>query len=39
VRDGMFAALTPEQTMALQQALTAVLERLDPDHTLRVPPA
>jgi DNA-binding MarR family transcriptional regulator len=37
VRDGMFAALTPEQTEALGEALAAVLERLDPDHTLRVP--
>jgi DNA-binding MarR family transcriptional regulator len=39
VREGFFAALTPEQTKALEQALTAVLERLDPDHTLRVPEA
>jgi hypothetical protein len=37
VRDGLFGALTPEQTDALEQALGAVLERLDPDHTLRVP--
>jgi hypothetical protein len=33
----MFAALTPAQTEALAEALAAVLERLDPDHTLRVP--
>jgi DNA-binding MarR family transcriptional regulator len=35
VREGLFAALTPEQTLALEEALTAVLERLDPDHTQR----
>ena len=39
VREGLFAALTPEQTGALGDALRAVLERLDPDETLRVPPA
>ena len=39
VRDGLFAALTPEQTDALEQALGAVLDRLDPDRTLRVPEA
>jgi DNA-binding MarR family transcriptional regulator len=39
VREGLFAALTPEQTEALGDALSAVLERLDPDHTLRVPEA
>jgi DNA-binding MarR family transcriptional regulator len=37
VREGLFAALTPEQTQVLGDVLTAVLERLDPDHTLRVP--
>jgi DNA-binding MarR family transcriptional regulator len=37
VRDGLFAALTQAQTQALGDALSAVLERLDPDHTLRVP--
>jgi DNA-binding MarR family transcriptional regulator len=37
VREGLFAALTPAQTEALGEALTAVLDRLDPDHTLRVP--
>jgi DNA-binding MarR family transcriptional regulator len=39
VRDALFSALTPEQTRALEEVLTAVLERLDPDHTLRVPDA
>jgi len=37
VREAMFAALTDEQTDALGDALSVVLERLDPDHTLRVP--
>jgi DNA-binding MarR family transcriptional regulator len=37
VREGLFAALDPAQTDALGDMLTAVLERLDPDHTLRVP--
>ena len=37
VREGLFAALTPDQTEALGDVLTAVLERLDPDHTKRVP--
>ncbi|MEU2350324.1 MarR family winged helix-turn-helix transcriptional regulator [Modestobacter sp. NPDC049651] len=36
VRESVFAALTAEQTTALREALSAVLERLDPDHTLRV---
>jgi DNA-binding MarR family transcriptional regulator len=36
VREGLFAALTAEQTKALEEALVAVLERLDPDHTQRV---
>ena len=35
VREGLFAALTPEQTTHLHDALTAVLERLDPDATRR----
>ena len=39
VREGLFAALTPEQTEALGDVLTAVLDRLDPDHTQRVPEA
>lgn len=36
VRTAVFAPLTPEQTRALGDALLAVLERLDPDHDLRV---
>ena len=36
VRDSFFGALTPEQARALGEALGAVLERLDPDHTQRV---
>lgn len=36
VREAVFAALTPEQTRALGDALLTVLERLDPDHDLRV---
>ena len=39
VKEGLFAALTPEQTEALGDMLTVVLERLDPDHTKRVPGA
>jgi DNA-binding MarR family transcriptional regulator len=35
VRDSFFAALTPQQGRALAEALGAVLERLDPDHTQR----
>ena len=35
VRDSFFAALTPAQTRLLGEALGAVLERLDPDHTQR----
>ena len=35
VRAAVFDPLTDEQTLALEAALTAVLERLDPDHTLR----
>ena len=37
VREGLFAALTPEQTEALGDVLSVVLEGLDPDATLRVP--
>jgi DNA-binding MarR family transcriptional regulator len=37
VREGLFAALSPAQTEALGDVLAAVLERLDPDATLRVP--
>jgi DNA-binding MarR family transcriptional regulator len=36
VRDAVFDPLTPEQTRLLGQALQAVLERLDPDHSLRL---
>jgi DNA-binding MarR family transcriptional regulator len=36
VRDGLFAALTAAQTTTLGDALTTVLDRLDPDSTLRV---
>ncbi|SSC24541.1 MarR family transcriptional regulator, partial [Klenkia terrae] len=35
VREGLFAALSPEQAAALQDALAAVLDRLDPDHSER----
>jgi DNA-binding MarR family transcriptional regulator len=36
VRTALFDPLTPEQTAALCDALESVLERLDPDHSLRV---
>jgi hypothetical protein len=36
VRDFVFAPLTAEQTRAVGDALEAVLERLDPDRSLRV---
>jgi DNA-binding MarR family transcriptional regulator len=36
VRDALFDPLTTEQTRVLGDALQAVLERLDPDHTLRL---
>ena len=36
VRDAMFESLTPEQTRVLGEAMDAVLERLDPDRSLRV---
>src|SRR3712207_1960123 len=36
VRSAMFDPLTPEQTRVLREALEQVLERLDPDHSLRV---
>lgn len=35
VREYFFQALTPEQIRLLGEALDAVLERLDPDHTQR----
>jgi DNA-binding MarR family transcriptional regulator len=36
VRDAVFAPLTADQTRALGDALRAILERLDPDRSLRV---
>ena len=36
VREAVFDPLTPEQTRSLGHALEAVLERLDPDHSLRL---
>jgi DNA-binding MarR family transcriptional regulator len=36
VREAMFDPLTPQQTRALEEALQAIVERLDPDHSLRV---
>jgi DNA-binding MarR family transcriptional regulator len=36
VRDAMFDPLTAEQTSALGEILEAIVERLDPDHSLRV---
>jgi DNA-binding MarR family transcriptional regulator len=36
VREAMFGPLTDEQTRLLGEALEAVTERLDPDHSLRV---
>jgi DNA-binding MarR family transcriptional regulator len=36
VRVAMFAPLSDEQTRMLGDVLTAVVERLDPDHVLRV---
>ena len=36
VREAVFAPLTDEQTRALGDALEAIVERLDPDHSLRV---
>ena len=36
VREAVFDPLTAEQTRLLGQALEAVLERLDPDHSLRL---
>jgi DNA-binding MarR family transcriptional regulator len=35
VRDALFASMTGEQTRVLGEALDAVLERLDPDRSLR----
>jgi len=36
VREAVFAGLTAEQTAAIADALSAVLDRLDPDRTLRM---
>jgi DNA-binding MarR family transcriptional regulator len=36
VREALFDPLTAEQTVALGDVLLAVMERLDPDHSLRV---
>jgi DNA-binding MarR family transcriptional regulator len=36
VREAMFGPLTDEQARVLGEALTAIVERLDPDHSLRV---
>jgi DNA-binding MarR family transcriptional regulator len=36
VREAMFDALTEEQTRAMREGLELVIERLDPDHSLRV---
>jgi DNA-binding MarR family transcriptional regulator len=36
VREAMFGPLTDEQASALGEALRAIVERLDPDHSLRV---
>ncbi len=36
VREAVFGPLTDEQTAALGQALEAIVERLDPDRSLRV---
>ena len=36
VREAMFAPLTEEQAEAFGQALEAIVERLDPDRSLRV---
>ena len=36
VRQAMFAPLTEEQTRVLGDAMQAILEQLDPDHSLRI---
>jgi DNA-binding MarR family transcriptional regulator len=36
VREAMFDPLTEQQTRAMREALELVLERLDPDHSLRL---
>jgi DNA-binding MarR family transcriptional regulator len=37
VREAMFDPLTHRQTIGLCEALQTIVERLDPDHSLRVP--
>ena len=37
VRSAMFDPLTEEQTQAFGAVLETIMERLDPDHSLRVP--
>src|SRR6476469_585976 len=39
VRQAMFAPLTAEQTRVLGDAMQAILERLDPDRSLRIDPS
>jgi DNA-binding MarR family transcriptional regulator len=36
VREAMFGPLTDDQTTSLGEALEAILDKLDPDHSLRV---
>jgi DNA-binding MarR family transcriptional regulator len=36
VREAVFGPLTPEQTRVLGEALEAIVDRLDPDRSLRV---
>ena len=36
VREALFAPLTDEQARVLGDAMEAILERLDPDHSLRI---
>ena len=37
VREAVFGSLTPEQTQNLGDALEAIVDRIDPDRSLRVP--
>ena len=39
VRGAMFDPLTAEETQAFGAVLETIMERLDPDHSLRVPDA
>jgi DNA-binding MarR family transcriptional regulator len=36
VRDAVFGPLTPEQAGSFGEALAAIIDRLDPDHSLRL---